>query len=233
MMGSTEAEIAKISTEVNSDLYKNEAPQHKATIKQGFYLSETEVTQAQWQAIMIGNPSYFKNKENNAPKDTDSYPVEGISWIDVQEFFQKLNVKSKVSLRLPTEAEWEYACRARTTSRFGFGDGYADLGDYAWYGQNFGRITHGVSGNKANNFGLYDMHGNVWEWCEDDWHENYQGAPNEGNAWTDAPRGVTRVLRGGSWYSNPRNCCSTNRDMNTPDYTMNDIGFRCARDIQK
>ena len=133
--------------------------QHRVTLTKGFYMGATEVTQSQWKAIMGNNPSYFKG---------DNRPVEKVSWDDCQEFIRELNLQEGGNkYRLPTEAEWEYTCRAGTTTRFCFGDSESRLGDYAWYSSNSSSKTHPVSRKKPNVWGLYDMHGNVWEWCED------------------------------------------------------------------
>jgi formylglycine-generating enzyme required for sulfatase activity len=162
-----------------------------------------EVTQAQWQAVMGSNPSLFKG---------DSLPVEQVSWNTAQNFIQKLNAMNDGYIyRLPTEAEWEYACRARTT-----GDYAGNLDSMAWFYENAGDArlkesegmewmanhnrTHPVGQKQANGFGLYDMHGNVWEWCEDVYHDNYNGVPTDGSAWLSGGDSSRRVLRGGSWY---------------------------------
>jgi formylglycine-generating enzyme required for sulfatase activity len=166
----------------------NEKPVHQVTIREGFYMGKYEVTQAQWQQVMGSNPSYFKN--------CDQCPVEEVNWNDAQEFIKKLNAQNDgYTYRLPSEAEWEYACRAGTT-----GDYAGDVDAMAWYGKNSGSKTHPVGQKQANAFGLYDMHGNVDEWCEDIWHENYNGAPTDGSAWLSGGDSRYRVLRGGSWY---------------------------------
>ena len=149
MMGSPSSEPKRDSDE----------QQHKVTLTKGVYIGVTEITQSQWKAIMGNNPSYFKG---------DNLPVEQVSWNDCQEFIRKLNLQEGGNkYRLPTEAEWEYTCRAGTTTRFCFGDSESRLGDYAWYSSNSSSKTHPVSRKKPNVWGLYDMHGNVWEWCED------------------------------------------------------------------
>jgi formylglycine-generating enzyme required for sulfatase activity len=234
MMGSSPQEIAKISKEVGEDGYKKEGPQHQVTIKQGFYMCETEITQAQWKAMMYENPSYFKNGENYTPKDTANYPVENITWDNIKGFIQKLNNKGQGTFRLPSEAEWEYACRAETNTRFCFGDDSADLEDYAWYYPyaNSALVTRNVANKKANHFGLYDMHGNVWEWCEDDYHDNYQKAPSNGSAWINYPRNELRVCRGGAFYFPPWGCRSASRKNGYQDERDNAKGGRLARSIK-
>ena len=170
--------------------YDNEGPVHHVTISEAFYLGKYEVTQKQWHEVMEHNPSYFKG---------DDLPVENVSWDDVQEFIKKLNKKENThNYRLPSEAEWEYAARAGTTTRYFFGNDDSKLGEYAWYSENSNRKTHTVGKKGANPWGLYDVHGNVWEWVQDKWHPSYDGAPSDGSAWED---GVVafRVFRGGSW----------------------------------
>ena len=157
-----------------------------------FSLGRYEVTQAQWRAVMGENPSYFKN--------CDNCPVENVSWNDIQEFLQKLNALTGKKYRLPSEAEWEYAARGGNQSRGYLYSGSNDPKEVAWFSENSGSKTQPVGGKKPNELGLYDMSGNVWEWCEDDWHGTYQGAPTDSRPWVDRPRGGSRVLRGGSWY---------------------------------
>ena len=204
-----------------------EQPIHKVTISRQFYLQNTQVTQGHWKAVMGHNPSEFI-------KCGDKCPVESVSWDDVQEFIKKLNKKEGGDLyRLPTEAEWEYACRAETTTEFSFGNDKSKLGDYAWFDDNSWDKTHPVATKKPNAWGLYDMHGNVWEWVEDDWHDNYDGAPDDGRAWIDDPRGPHRVLRGGSWYFDPSYCRSAARfgvALGDRDNNLA-LGFRLARSV--
>ena len=189
--------------------------QHRVTLTKAFYLGETEVTQAQWKRVMDGkNPSRFSGD--------DRLPVEQVSWYDCQEFLRKAGE----GYRLPTEAEWEYACRAGSSMRFCFGDEEEKLGEYAWFSDNYGSTTHPVGQRKPNSWGFLDMHGNVWEWCQDRY-----GAYPSGPA-TD-PSGPTSgdpvVLRGGSWYYYPGHCRSANRPWFRPDYQNYFVGFRAAR----
>jgi len=187
-------------------------------------MQTTEVTQGQWQAVMGNNPSYF----NNCGEDC---PVEQVSWNDAQEFIRRLNQKESVSgYRLPTEAEWEYAERAGTNTVYSFGDSDSQLSNYAWYAGNSGGKTHPVAQKNSNSWGLYDMHGNAWEWYQD-WYGSYPTG-----SVTD-PKGPSsgsyRVHRGGSWRSRARGCRSANRYFSTPDFRDDNLGFRLSRDVTK
>ena len=191
--------------------------QHRVTLTKGFWMGKYEVTQAQWQAVMGSDPSRFKGS---------NLPVEQVSWNDCQEFIRKLNAKGQGTFRLPTEAEWEYACRAGSRTRFCFGDSDSDLGEYGWYGSNWGGTTHSGGQKRPNAWGLYDIHGNVWEWCQD-WYGDYPS----GNV-TD-PRGpgtgTYRVVRGGGWYYAPARCRSALRSGNAPGNRRGRLGFRVVR----
>ena len=178
-------------------------------------MGKYEVTQAQWQQVMGDNPSEFKN--------CDQCPVENMSWDDAQEFIKRLNARNDgYKYRLPTESEWEYACRAGTT-----GDYAGDLDEMAWWGGNADSKTHPVGQKQPNAFGLYDMHGNVLEWVEDWFHDNYNRAPTDGSAWLSGGEQKFRVLRGGSsLYNIALGLRSANRDGYTPDHRDKDIGFR-------
>jgi formylglycine-generating enzyme required for sulfatase activity len=201
----------------------SEKPAHRVSIVKPFALGKTEVTQRQWKAIMGNNPSRFS-------ECGDDCPVEKVSWYDIQEFIRKLNASTGKQYRLPTEAEWEYACRAGEQQQYCGSD---DINLVAWYDKNSGAgmfskgHTHPVAKKQANPFGLYDMNGNVWEWMEDSYHESYDKAPSDGSQW--AGDGATRVLRGGSWNSNPRGTRVTFRGGVEPSTRYNDIGFRLAR----
>jgi formylglycine-generating enzyme required for sulfatase activity len=164
----------------------DERPLHEVTIKEGFYVGRYEVTQDVWQKVMGNNRSFFKGAK---------LPVEQVAWDEAQSFVNKLNERGDGFIyRLPSEAEWEYACRAGT-----IGDYAGDLNDMAWYLDNSEKGTHPVGLKKPNAFGLYDMHGNVFEWCQDTYHQNYKGAPTDGSAWVEGGEPNSRVLRGGSW----------------------------------
>ena len=207
VMGSPSSEPGR-----NSD----EGPQHEVTISRGFHLGRYEVTQGQWESMMGSNPSYNKGPNR---------PVEQISWNDVQGFIAKLNEMAGEEIyRLPTEAEWEYACRGGTTTRWSFGDDESQLGDYAWYdGNNSPSGTKEVGSKLPNLWGLYDMHGNVWEWCQD-WHGRYSSGAQVDSKGPAA--GPDRVIRGGH-FNGPAN--SADRNLCSPDCYGNIIGVRLAR----
>jgi formylglycine-generating enzyme required for sulfatase activity len=179
------------------------------------------VTQGLWKAVMGNNPSSFSSCG-------DSCPVEQVSWDDAQEFIKKLNGVTGKKYRLPSEAEWEYAARAGTKTRWSFGDQESQLGEYAWYDSNSDLKTHPVGQKKPNPWGLQDMHGNVWEWVQDRWHNNYNGAPTDGSAW-EAGDSSGRGLRGGSWLNNARNTRAALRNDGTPGVRLSNLGFRLAR----
>jgi formylglycine-generating enzyme required for sulfatase activity len=224
---------------------ESESPQHLVSIKP-FCMGKYPVTQAQWQAVaalpqvnreLDPNPSSFKGENR---------PVDSVSWHDAVEFCDRLTAHTKRVYRLPSEAEWEYACRAGTNTPFHFGETImtdlanyrgTDHEEYKWSG-SYGRGPKGIyrqettvvgSFEVANAFGLYDMHGNVWEWCADHWHENYEGAPTDGSAWIEAGDDNDnrfRLLRGGSWAYNPESCRCAYRDYYNPDNRSSPFGFR-------
>ncbi|MFM6251102.1 MAG: formylglycine-generating enzyme family protein [Dolichospermum sp.] len=223
MMGSPENEEGSINSE---------RPQHEVTIK-SFLMGKYPVTQEQWRTVaalekvnidLASYPSYFEG---------DNRPVEQVSWHDAIEFCARLSNYTKKLYRLPTEAQWEYACRAGTTTPFHFGDRITtDLANYDGnytYGDGLKGVdrqqTTGVGSFPSNPFGLYDMHGNVWEWCQDDWHDNYIDAPIDGTAWADLSDN-RKVLRGGSWYLHPVSCRSASRNWNNAVVDYNNFGFR-------
>ena len=194
----------------------NERPAHKVTITKSFYLGKYEVTQEQWEKVMGSNPSIFK-----WPK----LPVERVSWNDCQSFLAKLQEKgSGQKFALPTEAQWEYACRAGSTGDYCFGDGDAHLGEYAWYSSNAANQTHPVGAKKPNAWGLYDMHGNVWEWCND----AYGSYSSE--AISDPAGGGSshvRMLRGGAWNDSPDILRSAGRYGGGLGVGSVNVGLRC------
>jgi formylglycine-generating enzyme required for sulfatase activity len=201
---------------------------HSVTISKLFYLGVYPVTQQQYEKVMGMNPSYFQGCKIGG--DCSNHPVEGVSWDDAVEFCKKLSElpeekKAKRTYRLPTEAEWEYACRAGTKTSFSFGDGKGLIGDFAWYDENSMRRTHPVGQKRPNKWGLYDMHGNVWEWCAD-WYDVY---PKETSIDPVGPKnGSFRIHRGGSWGSEFGGCLSAHRNWYYPPYRNNSIGFRVA-----
>lgn len=199
----------------SNDGYADEKPPHQVTISKPFYLGKYEVTQAQWQAVMGNNPTLFGGGGN--------LPVEQIGWNECQEFCKKLSARTGKAVRLPMEAEWEYACRAGITGKFCFGDNDNGLDAYAWYRSNSDGKTHPVGQKKANAWGLYDMHGNVRELCAD-WYDKYPGS--SATLWGFGKQ--FRVLRGGHRGSNPRDCRAAYRFGNCPDIFLNLNGLRVA-----
>ncbi len=203
------------TSEQGSDAYSDEKPAHRVTLS-SFMMGETEVTQALWQAVMGINPSTFKG---------DNLPVEQVSWEDCQEFIRKLNEQTGQHFRLPTEAEWEYAARGGSKSNGYKFSGSNTIGDVAWYDGNSGSKTHPVKQKGVNELGLYDMSGNVWEWCQD-WYGSYSSSAQSNP--TGASSGFYRVYRGGSWLYDARFCRVSSRFLNTPSNRLSDLGFRLA-----
>ena len=204
-MGSPSTEEGRCDDEV----------QHRVTLTKGFWMGETEVTQGLWKKVMGSNPSHFKG---------DDLPVETVSWDDCQAFIKKVNAALGCGARLPTEAEWEYACRAGAMGAYG---GTGRLDEMGWFGDNSGGTTHPVGQKKPNSWGLCDMHGNVWEWCAD-WEGDYPtGSVSDP---TGPASGVYRVLRGGGWYGSARNCRSAHRDgfYHGVRYYLNGFRLSCS-----
>jgi formylglycine-generating enzyme required for sulfatase activity len=218
------------SPATESGRYDNEGPQHQVTISKGFELQATEVTQGQWVAVMGSNPSIFTSPEHCPGEHVESggvrmcpnNPVDQVSWNMAQEFIQKLNSRGDgYRYRLPTEAEWEYAARAGTTGPYA-----GDLDAMAWHWENSGSMSHPVAKKQANAWGLYDMHGNVWEWTAD-WFGSYSsGAATDP---TGPSTGSNRVFRGGGWYFGAQDCRSSVRNSSSPDYRDYNLGFRLLR----
>ena len=224
LMGSPENELERL---------ESEGPQHQVNVP-SFFMGKYPITQAQWRVVaeweqvereLDANPAHFKDRS-----DSDRRPVEKVSWYDAKEFCARLSQKTKRDYRLPTEAEWEYACRAGTTTPFHFGETITtDLANYRgtdWeyegkvYPGNYGRGIKGIFREEttpveyfhfANAFGLYDMHGNVFEWCSDDYHDSYEGAPKDGSAWLSSNKNTTKIVRGGSWSHQASYCRSAYR----------------------
>lgn len=207
---------------MGGERYGDEKPPHRVRVSP-FAIGKYPVTQAQWKAVMGSDPSRFKGGDR---------PVENVSWNDVNEFIRRLNQKTGLQFRLPTEAEWEYAARAGSTTEYCFGDDEKQLGDYAWFSKNSGSTTHPVGQKKPNDFGLFDMHGNVWEWCSDWYSDSYYEECKRQGIVAD-PSGPTagsdRVVRGGGWYSDAVNCRSANRSFGAPGNRSVHLGFRLVR----
>lgn len=224
-MGSPDGEINRAS---------DEGPQHRVTVK-GFAIGKFEITQAQWQAVaklpkvkidLPADPANFKGA---------SLPVERVSWEEAVEFCARLSRLTGSTYRLPTEAEWEYAARAGTTTPFAFGvtmtpDIVNYHGNYPYGNASKGQYRQNTvpvgSLGAANAWGLFDMHGNVWEWCEDLWHDNYNGAPSDGSAWLSGNNSSIRAVRGGSWSYGGRLCRSAGRFRYAPGNRDLSVGFR-------
>ena len=223
------------SPDSDRDATEDEKPQHRVRITRPFYLGVTEVTQGQYRSVTGKNPSFFKGP--------DDRPVERVSWYDAIAFCNKLSEREglkpyyqsgagvpsgSVGYRLPTEAEWEYACRAGTSTRYSFGDAEANLGEYAWFGRASSVETHPVGQKCPNKFGLYDMHGNVWEWCWDGYDKDYYRQSPVVDA-TSPLQTSDRVSRGGSWAREPGRARSAARRARAPTLKSNGLGFRLVR----
>jgi formylglycine-generating enzyme required for sulfatase activity len=222
--------------------FDSESPQHFVTVPT-FFMGRYPITQAQWRFVASLSPVNWDLRPDPSDFKGDNHPVESVSWSEAVEFCQRLSQYTHRTYRLPTEAEWEYACRAGTTTPFYFGETItAELASYdatntygdgakGEYKEQTTPVDHfGI----ANAFGLCDMHGNVWEWCLDHWHSNYEGAPNDGSAWLTDDEEDIRVLRGGSWDFNPSNCRSAFRNNSHdffPDYDLYYIGLRVVCEL--
>ena len=213
---------------------KSESPLHKVTVPP-FFMGRYPVTQAQWKAVAVLKPVERELKVDPFYFNGDNHPVENVSWYDAVEFCARLSAHTGRPYRLPTEAEWEYACRAGTTTPFHFGEtittGVANYDGRHVYGEGLkGKYREKTTPvdhfDVANAFGLSDMHGNVWEWCQDHWHDDYLDAPTDGSAWMTDNEEAHRVLRGGSWFNYPRTCRSANRNNDLPDDRYVHNGFR-------
>ena len=194
--------------------FEDEKPQHNVCID-SYYIGKYEITQKQWQEIMGSNPSYFKKGK--------SYPVESVSWNDVQSFLRELNAKTGKTYRLPTEAEWEYASRSGGKEEMYSGGNAA--ADFAWYSNNSNMSIQQSGEKKPNGLGIYDMSGNVWEWCSDWYEKEYYSESVQANP-RGPSEGKSRVLRGGSWYYDERNVRTTTRNRLWPDHKNSRVGFR-------
>jgi len=216
------------SPENEADRYKDEGPQHRVAVP-AFYMGKYPVTQKEWFIVstfpqverkLESEPSHFKG---------DDLPVEMVSWHDAVEFCKRLSKHTRQNYRLPSEAEWEYACRANTTAAYFFGNSITK--EQANFNENVGQPTS-ICIYPPNAFGLYGMHGNLWEWCLDHWHENYKDAPTDGSAWGGGGDSNKRVIRGGSWSDLPGNCRSAYRNYFDRDNRNIDIGFRVVCAVQ-
>ncbi|MEM6403719.1 MAG: formylglycine-generating enzyme family protein [Cyanobacteria bacterium P01_D01_bin.116] len=244
LMGTSDEEIERLVKKFKEDYFREEAPQHQVTVP-NFFMGRYQVTQEQWISVaalpqvereLESEPSHFKG---------DDLPVEQVTWYDAVEFCTRLSNHTGRRYSLPTEAQWEYACRAGTTTPFHFGETISsDLANYN-ASETFANEAKGEYREKTtpvgqfppNAKGLHDMHGNVWEWCLDDYHENYEDAPTDGSAWFDEEndnlsqkQGIA-MQRGGSWYDASKNCRSASRNLDySRDYYDDSIGFRvvCA-----
>ena len=225
------AEAKRYSNSVQLDWYTRETPRHRVTVPT-FSMGRFEVTQAQWRAVMGGDPSYFKG---------DNLPVESVSWNDAVEFCARLKQKTGKAYRLPNEAEWEYAARAGTTTPFAFGETISPYivnydGNHPYASTPKGKYRQKTvpvgSLRTANAFGLFDLHGNVWELCEDVWHDNYTGAPNDGSAWTSGGNQSLRVLRGGSWSNDGWLCRVAYRYAYMSSTRDDCVGFRVVFSVR-
>jgi formylglycine-generating enzyme required for sulfatase activity len=198
-----------------------EEPAHDVRIRKPIYIGKYEVTQSQWSSVMDKSPVHFPGAHR---------PVESMRWSEAKDFVKRLNERFLARVmtcrfRLPSEAEWEYACRAGTGARYAFGDDGDRLRDFAWYKANTDDRHHRpVGGKKPNAWGLYDMHGNVWEWVEDVWHDDYRNAPSDGSPWVLGRGG--RVMRGGSWDYEPPQCRCASRARGKSTYSSNNTGIR-------
>jgi len=204
---------------MGSNQVDDEKPVHELIVPD-FYMGRYPVTNEEYgsfiEAAGYRKPLFWDKLRYNRRRQ----PVVGVGWDDAKAFAKW------ACLQLPSEAQWEYACRAGTTTRYYTGDSEEDLDRAGWYAENSGNKLHPVGEKEPNVFGLYDMHGNVWEWCEDHWHYNYAGAPVDGSAWVDQKGGTGRVMRGGSWFSVAGICRSACRYGGVPEFRDDDLGFR-------
>lgn len=199
------------------EAFEDELPRHKVTITKSFYIGEYEVTQEQWVAVMGNNPSRFKDRKR---------PVEQVTWDEANEFMKRLNEMEKTNgYRLPTEAEWEYVARAGSNTAYFFGDDGDELSQYAWFSENSKEKSHPVAKLNKNAWGVYDIHGNVWEWCQDRYDEKYYSISPLKDP-QGSSTGSHRIARGGSWMSDARHCRSAVRYHDSPGDRDPDVGFR-------
>jgi formylglycine-generating enzyme required for sulfatase activity len=229
----------------SNDGDSDEKPVHTVDVK-AFYMSKYETTIAEYLACVqdggckppqwleSGNEFNIHTGSNNwynkagMSESNKNHPITGVSWNDAKAYGVWLSKKTGKDYQLPTEAQWEYACRAGSTGKYSFENDASQLGNYGWYKENSGKTTHPVGEKKPNVWGLYDMHGNIWEWLEDKYHDSYSGAPADGSAWISGDSN-SRILRGGSWHFRGNSLRCTNRGMFDMTYRVNDWGFRFSR----
>jgi formylglycine-generating enzyme required for sulfatase activity len=207
------------TSEQGSDCYSDENPTHRVTLS-SYYMGKYEVTQALWKAVMGSNPSHFRG---------DNLPVENVSWEDANDFIRKLNALTGKNFRLPTEAEWEFAARGGSKNEDMKSSGGYSLGNVGWYDDNSNTKTHSVGQKTSNEQGIYDMSGNVWEWCSD-WYDSYSSSTQQNP--TGASSGYHRVYRGGSWSDDASNCRVAYRGTDTRSLRRNNLGFRLTRSLK-
>ncbi|MCA2832992.1 MAG: SUMF1/EgtB/PvdO family nonheme iron enzyme [Microcystis sp. M007S1] len=235
LMGTEDEEIEKLVKKFNWERFRWERPPHRVTVS-SFYMGRYPITQAQWKAIAATAKIDIDLETNFSNFTGDELPVECVNWYEATEFCKRLSRETKQEYRLPSEAEWEYACRAGTTTPFYFGEtitgklaNYCASNTYAEEAKGeYREETTPVGQFPPNAFGLYDMHGNVWEWCADTWHDNYDGAPTSGSAWIENGNDNCSPLRGGSWFNHPYRCRSACRGLlDRRDFILFDYsGFR-------
>ena len=222
------------SSEDSLQAYDNEKPQHLVKLKP-FLMSKYLITQAQWQAVASLNSVDFPLNSQPSRNCGADHPVEQVSWYEAVEFCERLSKQTKRKYRLPSEAEWEYACRARTTTPFSCGEklpsNLANCHEKTLPSKLIAGTTPVGAFGFSNGFDLYDMHGNVYEWCLDYWHDDYDGALTDGSAWLSLNETQERVIRGGFWHSYPQHCRCAYRDSFEPNQKSSTIGFRIVCEI--
>lgn len=239
LMGSPDDEEGR-ATEGDDDRPRaclpEEGPLHEVTLTRGFWLGTTPVTQLQYATMMGHNPSWDSSRSADVEEENRDKPVQEVAWFDAAAFLQRLSTRRRTAgpggtrYRLPTEAEWEYACRAGTTSRFWSGDEEADLARVAWYVENTESDVYPVAQYAPNAFGLYDVHGNVWEWCADLFDAHYYARSPKADPRCKRGEADRRVVRGGDAWDDAANCRSAARDDWDADCSHNDLGFRVVAD---
>lgn len=253
MMRIPAGEFMMGAPEDEPDSHSSQQPQHRVRVAE-FLMGQTPVTQAQWRSVVMNSePINCKLEPDPSKFKGDQRPVEQVSWEEAQEFCWRLSVLSKKDYQLPSEAQWEYACRAGTETAYHFGPNLTnELANFRKSISHDESVNYDGSSNynidipssysdsgttdvgvyPANRWGLYDMHGNVWEWCKDDWHDDYSYAPEDGSAWISENHS-TKLMRGGSWVNIPRGCRSSYRNYNSYDFRDNGVGFRLCCTVPK